>query len=98
MQPGFVLTLALPENDKLHDDKADTLEINGFGESHAFTLRPGQQPSTDMLAFLRLMNLGGAGTPSHACRVHVVALLCIILVTSMPTERVAASCGAMGWS
>ena len=54
-----MLTLALPDNDKLYDDKADTLDINGFGESHGFTLRPGQQPSGDMLAFLRLMNLGG---------------------------------------
>ena len=69
MQPGFVLTLALPDNDKLHDDKADTLEINGFGESHAFTLRPGLQPSTEMLAFLRLMNLGGADGRSHTGKI-----------------------------
>ena len=59
LQAGFQLTLALQEGDRLYDDKADTLEINGYSESHAFLLKPGQQPSVDMLAFLRLMNLEG---------------------------------------
>lgn len=59
LQPGFQLTLALPEGDRLYDDKADTLDINGFGETHTFLLKPGEEPSLDMLAFLRLMNLQG---------------------------------------
>ena len=59
LQPGFQLTLALPEGDRFYDDKADTVDINGFSESHAFLLKPGEEPSVDMLAFLRLMNLEG---------------------------------------
>ena len=86
MQPGFVLTLALPEADKLYDDKADTLDINGLGESHAFTLHPGQQPSTEMLAFLRLMNLGGADPPP--CTTFVTRSLAPYLSHSVSTRSV----------
>ena len=64
MQAGYLLTLALPDQDRFFDDKADILEVNGFGESCQFTLRPGEAPSRDLLAFLRLINLSGAALAS----------------------------------
>ena len=36
------------------------LEINGFAEEWQFALRAGTPPETGLLAFLRLMNCGGA--------------------------------------
>ena len=59
MQAGYLLTLALPEQDRFFDDKADILDINGLGESWQFTLRPNIAPPSDLLAFLRLINLTG---------------------------------------
>lgn len=58
-QGGFLLTLALPEDDRNFDDKADILDINGFREEWQFALRAGQPPESGLLAFLRLMNCGG---------------------------------------
>ena len=60
LQGGFLLTLGLPEGDRNFDDKADVLEINGFAEEWQFALRAGTPPETGLLAFLRLMNCGGA--------------------------------------
>ncbi|CAG9460450.1 unnamed protein product [Pedinophyceae sp. YPF-701] len=56
---GVSLTLELPGDDKMFDDKIDTLEINGFDQAVAFELLPRQPPSEDMLAFLRLVSLSG---------------------------------------
>lgn len=58
-QGGFLLSLALPEDDRNFDDKADILDINGFREEWQFALRAGRPPETGLLAFLRLMNCGG---------------------------------------
>lgn len=57
---GYQLTLNLPEADRNLDDKLDILETNGMNDSMTFTLSPSGSPSEDMLAFLRLMQLGGA--------------------------------------
>lgn len=59
MQTGFALNLDLPEEDEFFDDKADILEINGLSESQEFILTSGEEPSADLLAFLRLINLSG---------------------------------------
>ena len=59
MQGGFLLTLALSEEDRNYDDKADILDINGFAETWQFALRPGQAPEAGLLAFLRLVNCSG---------------------------------------
>lgn len=59
MQTGFPLNLELPEDDEFFDDKADILEINGLSESQEFILSSGEEPSSDLLAFLRLINLSG---------------------------------------
>ncbi|KAK9801977.1 hypothetical protein WJX73_005616 [Symbiochloris irregularis] len=58
-QAGFLLSLGLPEQDRFFDDKADVLDLNGLAESWQFTLRPSQKPSSDLMAFLRLLNLTG---------------------------------------
>lgn len=65
-----MLTLQLPEEeeDTCHWDKVDIVEQQGSAPSRSFTLRPGQAPSDDMLAFLRLMNIAGA-PPAAAERV-----------------------------
>lgn len=63
VQTGFALNLALPEDDGFFDDKADILEINGFPESHEFVLTSREEPSAELLAFLRLINL--SGMPPH---------------------------------
>lgn len=59
---GYLLTLSLPaENeDTCFYDKVDILEEQGFAAAQAFTLKPRQQPPPEMVAFLRLMNIGGA--------------------------------------
>lgn len=57
---GFSLNLELPEGDRFFDDKADILEINGLSESQEFILRAEEEPSMDLLAFLRLINLSGS--------------------------------------
>lgn len=58
-QGGFVLSLELPEDDKYYDDKADILELNGLSEAASFVLRPNEEPSEQLLGFLRLINLSG---------------------------------------
>ncbi|KAK9868112.1 hypothetical protein WJX84_011104 [Apatococcus fuscideae] len=58
--PGFLLPLELPEEDRNFDDKADIVELSGLGVSQQFTLSSQEDPSTELLAFLRLMNLRGA--------------------------------------
>ena len=60
MQGGFLLSLDLSEEDRFYDDKADVLESNGLAESSSFILRPNEEPSEQLLGFLRLLNLSGA--------------------------------------
>ncbi|KAK9846178.1 hypothetical protein WJX84_006625, partial [Apatococcus fuscideae] len=57
---GFLLPLELPEEDRNFDDKADIVEINGLSVSEQFTLSVQEDPSTELLAYLRLLNLRGA--------------------------------------
>ena len=74
-RPGFVLTLALPREPEVgeeeegaskppptfFDDKLDIAEGAGLGPSATFVLDPrARAPPQAMLAYLRLMNLGGA--------------------------------------
>ena len=59
LQAGFLLPLELPEEDRNFDDKADIVEINGLNVSQQFTLSVQEDPSTDLLAYLRLTNLRG---------------------------------------
>lgn len=59
MQAGFPLNLELPESDEFFDDKADILEINGLATSQEFILTTEEEPSGDLLAYLRLINLSG---------------------------------------
>lgn len=58
-QGGYSLTLTLPEDDRYFADKADILERNGLGASATFGLVRGQEPSLEMMGFLRLMQLSG---------------------------------------
>ena len=60
MQGGFLLSLDLSEEDRFYDDKADVLEMNGMAESSSFILRANEEPSEQLLGFLRLLNLQGA--------------------------------------
>lgn len=62
-QGGFILSLALPEDDKYYDDKADILELNGLSEAASFVLRANEEPSEQLLGFLRLLNLSGRLLP-----------------------------------
>ena len=59
LQGGFLLSLDLSEEDRFYDDKADVLESNGLAESSSFILRPNEEPSEQLLGFLRLLNLSG---------------------------------------
>jgi len=59
-QPGYSLSLSIPEDDRWYDDKVDVLERNGLAASSAFNLLPGQPPSEEMMGFMRLMQLSGA--------------------------------------
>ena len=59
MQAGFLLPLAIADNDNNYDDKADILELNGLQESHDFTLHPDRPPDKEMIAFLRLITVQG---------------------------------------
>lgn len=54
-----MLTLTLSEDDEQFDDKIDILELAGLGQSATFSLVPGRDPSTELLGFLRLMNVSG---------------------------------------
>jgi len=55
---GYALQLNLPEGDS-YDDKVDTLELNGLSVSQTFPLREGEPMPPELVAFLRLVNLGG---------------------------------------
>lgn len=57
-QPGYVLTLTIPETDAFADDKLDILDVNK--QTGTFVLTPADPPPDACLAFLRLLNLGGA--------------------------------------
>lgn len=56
---GFSLTLAIPEDDRFFDDKADIAEIGGYAESWTWTLRPDEEVPGELLAYLRLINCQG---------------------------------------
>ncbi|GLI66288.1 hypothetical protein VaNZ11_010049 [Volvox africanus] len=58
-KPGYSLTLTMPSSDRFIDDKLDILESNGLRQSMTYNLTPDEQPTTEMLAFLRLMQLKG---------------------------------------
>lgn len=59
-QGGYSLSLSLPEGDRYRDDKLDLLERSGFGGPTAtFSVKKGEDPSEEMLAFLRLSQLSG---------------------------------------
>ena len=61
-QAGYILTLSLPgeDDDKCYYDKLDILEQQKLAETESFVLKAKSEPSKDMLAFLRLMNIAGA--------------------------------------
>ena len=67
-QPGYLLTLSIPgeDADNCHFDKLDILEGQGMGTSEAFTLKSGEPPSEEMMAFVRLMNVSGAAASFSA--------------------------------
>lgn len=54
-----MLGLELPEDDRFYDDKADILELAGLAEASSFQLRVDAEPPSQLLAFLRLVNLAG---------------------------------------
>jgi len=58
-QGGYSLTLTLPESDRYYADKLDILERNGLSASATFNIVRGQDPSDEMMGFLRLMQLQG---------------------------------------
>lgn len=59
-KPGYKLALNLSDSDKWLDDKLDILESSaGLGPSMEVVLTPGDEPSTNMLGFLRLMQVSG---------------------------------------
>jgi [ribulose-bisphosphate carboxylase]-lysine N-methyltransferase len=85
VQGGFILSLALPEDDKFYDDKADILELNGLAEATSFTLRVNQEPPEQLLGFLRLINLSGMSAnpardrwPCFSVRGCIAACLCML--------------------
>ena len=82
LQGGFMLALSIPEDDRFFDDKADILDVTGFSETWQFALRPGQAPEEGLLAFLRLVNLGGG---------------CVGRPASHSREQSGHSCDAVPW-
>jgi hypothetical protein len=60
-QGGYSLTLTLPEGDQYYDDKLDILERHGLGASASFNITRGEDPTPEMMGFLRLMQLQGEG-------------------------------------
>ena len=60
-QAGYALQLAMPEGERFIDDKLDIVEGAGMQPSMQFTLTPSSQPPDDMMAYLRLIHLKGAG-------------------------------------
>lgn len=67
-QPGFLLPLELPEEDRNFDDKADIVELNGLSIAEQFTLSSQEDPSTELLAYLRLLNLRGVLSQEEVVR------------------------------
>lgn len=59
-QPGYILSVTIPESDPFVDDKVDILSVNRLDQTESFTLTPSDPPPGDLLAFLRLLNLNGA--------------------------------------
>ncbi|EFJ49228.1 Rubisco large subunit N-methyltransferase [Volvox carteri f. nagariensis] len=59
-KPGYSLTLKMPDSDRFIDDKLDILESNDLPQSVVYNLTPDEQPTIEMLAFLRLMQLKGS--------------------------------------
>jgi [ribulose-bisphosphate carboxylase]-lysine N-methyltransferase len=59
VQGGYSLSLTLPEDDRYYADKLDILERNRLGASASFSLVRGQEPTPEMMGFLRLMQLNG---------------------------------------
>ena len=82
--PGYLLTLSLPgeDEDKCYYDKVDIVEQEGLREAETFTLRSGEAPSERMLAFLRLMNIGGA-PGSHCSKLRCCTLARLDLAGAM---------------
>jgi [ribulose-bisphosphate carboxylase]-lysine N-methyltransferase len=58
-QPGYLLQLSVPEDDRFVDDKMDVLEVARLPLSPQFALRPGASPPPPLRTFLRLLNLNG---------------------------------------
>jgi [ribulose-bisphosphate carboxylase]-lysine N-methyltransferase len=58
-QPGYLLQLSVPEDDRFVDDKLDVLEVSRTPTSPQYALRPGASPPPQLRTFLRLLNLGG---------------------------------------
>ncbi|GAQ87091.1 hypothetical protein KFL_003310030 [Klebsormidium nitens] len=56
----FQLTLEVPEEDRFVDDKLDVAELYGLGQVCEFSLERGLDPSSQLLAFIRLIALAGA--------------------------------------
>jgi [ribulose-bisphosphate carboxylase]-lysine N-methyltransferase len=79
VQGGYSLSLTLPEDDRYYADKLDILERNGLGASASFSLVRGQEPTPEMMGFLRLMQLnGGLGgdlKPGPGISMYVVPLM-----------------------
>ncbi|GJP80061.1 hypothetical protein CLOP_g10296 [Closterium sp. NIES-67] len=57
---AFSLTLEIAESDRFFDDKADIAEQSGLAAVADFDIVAGQGVPDDMVAFLRLVALGGA--------------------------------------
>ena len=55
---GYALQLNLPEGPS-YEDKVDILELSGLGTYQTFLLREGEPVPPELVAFLRLVNLGG---------------------------------------
>ena len=76
LQSGFPLSLEVPEDDRFVDDKLDILDINGFQGSQEFMLTTSEEPTVDLLAYLRLINLSGKLSP-HTVFALVVGLIIV---------------------
>ena len=62
-QGGYTLTVSIPEGDRYRDDKLDVLERNGVAGGGSgvasFAIKKGEEPSEELLGFLRLAQLSG---------------------------------------
>ena len=55
---GYSMQMNLPE-DPSYEDKVDILELNGMSTSQTFLLREGEPVPPELVAFFRLVSLGG---------------------------------------